>query len=115
MLIASRPFMVEVVHRGGGQPSDCVAGEFGKVRRHYDQLAIGERAEIEFFGGLPHNPRLEHVPVPVPAFAVAQRKRIRSRSLVYRNRSLLRRLSQLLEYPDKISRLVMGVQSARVG
>lgn len=53
MLMAPRPLMVEAGHRDGGQPSEWVAGEFGKVRRHYDQLGIGERAEIEFFDG-PH-------------------------------------------------------------
>lgn len=53
MLMAPRPFMVEAGHRDGGQPTDWVAGEFGKVRRHYDQLKIGDRTEIEFFDG-PH-------------------------------------------------------------
>ena len=53
MLMAPRPFMVEAGHRDGGQPSEWVAGEFGKVRRHYDQLQMGDRAEIEFFDG-PH-------------------------------------------------------------
>jgi len=53
MLMAPRPFMVEAGHRDGGQPTEWVAGEFGKVRRHYDVLKIGERAEIEFFDG-PH-------------------------------------------------------------
>ncbi len=53
MLMAPRPFMVEAGHRDGGQPTEWVAGEFGKVRRHYDQLEIGDRTEIEFFDG-PH-------------------------------------------------------------
>lgn len=53
MLMAPRPFMVEAGHRDGGQPTEWVAGEFGKVRRHYDQLKIGDRTEIEFFDG-PH-------------------------------------------------------------
>jgi hypothetical protein len=53
MLMSPRPFMVEQGHRDGGTPSDWVAGEFGKVRRHYDVLGIGDRAEIEFFDG-PH-------------------------------------------------------------
>lgn len=53
MLMAPRPFMVEAGHRDGGQPSEWVAAEFGKVRRHYDQLGIGGRAELEFFDG-PH-------------------------------------------------------------
>lgn len=52
-LMSPRPFMVEAGHRDGGQPTEWVAGEFGKVRRHYDQLKIGDRAEIEFFDG-PH-------------------------------------------------------------
>ena len=53
MLMSPRPFMVEAGHRDGGQPTELVAGEFGKVRRHYDQLKIGDRTEIEFFDG-PH-------------------------------------------------------------
>jgi len=53
MLMAPRPFMVEAGHRDGGQPTELVAGEFGKVRRHYDQIKIGDRTEIEFFDG-PH-------------------------------------------------------------
>ncbi len=53
MLMAPRPFMVEAGHRDGGQPTELVAGEFGKVRRHFDQLKIGDLAEIEFFDG-PH-------------------------------------------------------------
>jgi hypothetical protein len=53
MLMAPRAFMVEAGHRDGGQPTELVAGEFGKVRRHYDRLGIGERAELEFFDG-PH-------------------------------------------------------------
>lgn len=53
MLMSPRPFMVEQGHRDGGTPTEWVAGEFGKVRRHYDFLQIGERAVIEFFDG-PH-------------------------------------------------------------
>jgi hypothetical protein len=53
MLMSPRPFMVEEGHRDGGQPSEWTAGEFGKVRRHYDLMKIGDRAEIEFFDG-PH-------------------------------------------------------------
>ncbi|MBS0261950.1 MAG: hypothetical protein JSS02_08330 [Planctomycetes bacterium] len=53
MLMAPRPFIVEAGHRDGGQPSDWVAGEFGKVRRHYDQLGLTDRAVLEFFDG-PH-------------------------------------------------------------
>lgn len=53
MLMSPRPFMVEAGHRDGGQPTELVLGEFGKVRRHYDQMKIGDRTEIEFFDG-PH-------------------------------------------------------------
>jgi dienelactone hydrolase len=53
MLMAPRPFMVEEGHRDGGQPTEWTAGEFGEVRRHYDLMKIGDRAEIEFFDG-PH-------------------------------------------------------------
>ena len=53
MLMSPRPFMVEQGHRDGGTPTEWVASEFGKVRRHYDFLKIGDRAEIEFFDG-PH-------------------------------------------------------------
>jgi hypothetical protein len=53
MLMAPRPFMVEQGHRDGGAPTEWVAGEYGKVRRHYDLLHIGDRTEIEFFDG-PH-------------------------------------------------------------
>ena len=53
MLMAPRPFMVEEGHRDGGQPTEWTAGEFGKVRRHYDQLQLSDRAELEFFDG-PH-------------------------------------------------------------
>ncbi|MFO0919908.1 MAG: prolyl oligopeptidase family serine peptidase [Planctomycetaceae bacterium] len=53
LLMTPRPFMVEEGHRDGGQPSEWVAGEFGKVRRHYDQLGLGDHAVLEFFDG-PH-------------------------------------------------------------
>ena len=53
LLMSPRPFMVEEGHRDAGQPSEWVSGEFGKVRRHYDQLQIGDRTELEFFDG-PH-------------------------------------------------------------
>ena len=53
MLMCPRPFMVEQGHHDGGAPTEWVAGEFGKVRRHYDLLKIGDRTEIEFFDG-PH-------------------------------------------------------------
>lgn len=53
MLMTPRPFMVEEGHRDSGQPSEWVAAEFGKVRRHYDQSGLGDRAVLEFFDG-PH-------------------------------------------------------------
>ena len=52
-LMSPRPFMVEAGHRDRGQPTALVAAEFGKVRRHYDTLKIGDRAKLEFFDG-PH-------------------------------------------------------------
>ena len=53
MLMSPRPFMVEQGHRDGGAPTEWVLGEYGKVRRHYDQLKIGDQTEIELFDG-PH-------------------------------------------------------------
>ena len=53
MLMSPRPFMVEAGLRDRGQPPELVASEFAKVRRHYDQLGISDRAELEFFDG-PH-------------------------------------------------------------
>jgi hypothetical protein len=53
-LISPRPFMVERGHDDGVAPDEWVAAEFAKVRRHYDKLGIGDRAEIEFFNG-PHS------------------------------------------------------------
>jgi putative membrane-bound dehydrogenase-like protein len=52
-LIAPRPFMVERGHRDGVAPDEQVAYEYAKVRRHYADLKIPERTEIEFFDG-PH-------------------------------------------------------------
>ncbi|MCA9054144.1 MAG: hypothetical protein KDA75_09930 [Planctomycetaceae bacterium] len=52
-LMAPRPFMVERGHDDGVAPDEWVAWEFAKVRRHYDKLGIGDRAEIEWFNG-PH-------------------------------------------------------------
>ena len=51
MLMTPRPFMVEQGHLDGGAPVEWVASEFGKVRRHYDILGLGDRAELEFFNG----------------------------------------------------------------
>lgn len=53
LLIAPRPFMVEAGYRDSGQPPEWVAAEFSKVRRGYERLGIGSRAELEFFDG-PH-------------------------------------------------------------
>jgi cephalosporin-C deacetylase-like acetyl esterase len=53
LLIAPRPFMVERGHDDGVGTSEHVGYEFAKVRRGYDKLGIGERAEIEWFDG-PH-------------------------------------------------------------
>ncbi len=52
-LMAPRPFMVERGHGDGVAPDEWVAYEFAKVRRFYNQLGIGTKAEIEFFDG-PH-------------------------------------------------------------
>ena len=53
MLISPRPFMVEHGYLDGGYPTEWVTSEFGRVRKHYDLLGIGQRAKIEFFNG-PH-------------------------------------------------------------
>ena len=52
-LIAPRPFMVERGHDDGVAPDEWVAFEFAKVKRFYDKLGIGDKAQIEFFNG-PH-------------------------------------------------------------
>lgn len=52
-LMAPRPFMVERGHTDGVAPDEWVAYEFARVRRRYDELGLGDRAEIEFFDG-PH-------------------------------------------------------------
>jgi dienelactone hydrolase len=52
-LMTPRPFMVERGHSDGVAPDEWVAAEYAKVRRHYDQLGLGDRTEIEFFNG-PH-------------------------------------------------------------
>ena len=52
-MMAPRPFMVERGHHDGVAPDEWVAYEFAKVRRHYAELGIPEKAEIEFFLG-PH-------------------------------------------------------------
>jgi hypothetical protein len=52
-LMTPRPFMVERGHSDGVAPDEWVAAEYAKVRRHYDQVGLGDRTEIEFFNG-PH-------------------------------------------------------------
>ena len=52
-LMTPRPFMVERGHDDGVAPDEWVAWEFAKVKRHYDKLGIGDRAELEVFNG-PH-------------------------------------------------------------
>jgi hypothetical protein len=53
MLIAPRPFMVERGHDDGVALDEWVGYEFAKVKRGYDKLGIGNRAEIEWFDGPP--------------------------------------------------------------
>jgi dienelactone hydrolase len=53
-LMTPRPFMVERGHDDGVAPDEWVAEEYAKVRRHYDQLGLGDKTEIEFFNG-PHS------------------------------------------------------------
>lgn len=50
-LMTPRPFMVERGHRDGVAPDEWVAWEYAKVRRHYDELGIGDKTEIEYFVG----------------------------------------------------------------
>ena len=57
-MMAPRPFMVERGHHDGVAPDEWVAYEFAKVRRHYAELGLAGRAEIEFFLG-PHEIRGE--------------------------------------------------------
>ena len=52
-LMVPRPFQVERGHWDGVSPDEWVAYEFAKVKRLYDELGLGDRAEIEFFTG-PH-------------------------------------------------------------
>ena len=51
-MIAPRPFMVERGHRDGVGIDEWVAYEYAKVARHYRELGIPERAEIEYFDGV---------------------------------------------------------------
>jgi dienelactone hydrolase len=52
-LMVPRPFMVERGHWDGVGPDEWVAYEFAKVKRLYDELGLGERAQMEVFTG-PH-------------------------------------------------------------
>ena len=51
-LMTPRPFMVERGHRDGVAPDEWVAFEYAKLRKHYDELGIGDKTEIEFFNGV---------------------------------------------------------------
>jgi hypothetical protein len=53
MLVAPRPFLVERGHRDGVGIDEWVSYEYARVRRHYDELGIGDRTGIAFFNG-PH-------------------------------------------------------------
>lgn len=52
-LVAPRPFMVERGHHDTVAPDEWVAYEYARVRRHFVQLGVGGKTEIEFFNG-PH-------------------------------------------------------------
>ena len=52
-LMAPRPFMVERGHHDGVAPDEWVAYEYAKVRRHYAEMNLADKTEIEFFLG-PH-------------------------------------------------------------
>ncbi|MEP7362564.1 MAG: hypothetical protein ABI972_04860 [Acidobacteriota bacterium] len=51
-MIAPRPFMVERGHRDGVGIDEWVAYEYAKVARHYRELGIPERTELEYFDGI---------------------------------------------------------------
>lgn len=51
-MIAPRAFMVERGHRDGVGIDEWVAYEYAKVARHYREIGIPERTEIEYFDGL---------------------------------------------------------------
>ncbi|MCX6619534.1 MAG: dienelactone hydrolase family protein [Acidobacteria bacterium] len=57
-MMAPRPFMVERGHRDGVGIDEWVAGEYAAVKRFYDEMGIGDRAEFEYFNG-PHMMHLE--------------------------------------------------------
>jgi len=52
-LMVPRPFMVERGHHDGVAPDEWVAYEYAKVRRHYAEMDLADKTEIEFFLG-PH-------------------------------------------------------------
>ena len=52
-LMTPRPFMVERGHHDGVSVDSWVAYEYAKVRKHYDEMNLGDRTRIEFFNG-PH-------------------------------------------------------------
>ena len=50
-LICPRPFLVERGHDDAVAPDEWIGYEFAKVRRTYDRLGIGDRAELGIFNG----------------------------------------------------------------
>lgn len=52
-LICPRPFMVERGHQDGVAPDEWVGYEFARTRQRYDQLGLGDKAQLEVFNG-PH-------------------------------------------------------------
>ena len=52
-LMTPRPFMVERGHDDGVSVDSWVTYEYAKVRRHYDELNLQGKTQIEFFNG-PH-------------------------------------------------------------
>lgn len=48
-LICPRPFQVERGHQDGVAPDEWIGYEFGKVRRTYDMLGLGDRCDITYF------------------------------------------------------------------
>ncbi|MBI5691605.1 MAG: dienelactone hydrolase family protein [Verrucomicrobia bacterium] len=75
-LMVPRPFMVERGHHDFVSSDEWVAHEYGRVRRLYDLLGLGDRTTIEFFQG-GHGFRMEgtfdflhrHLRWPKPAAA----------------------------------------------
>jgi hypothetical protein len=48
-LIAPRPFLIERGHFDGVGPDDWIGYEFGKVKRTYDLLGVGDKTDIAYF------------------------------------------------------------------